>query len=87
MIRGIFEYNPKADITNATTENIAIYADGSNIIAENAEGETAYIYDTAGRLLMTRNISSSHETIPTSLPAATYFVKINDKTIQVIVNR
>ncbi|MCQ2329794.1 MAG: C10 family peptidase [Paludibacteraceae bacterium] len=82
----LFE-DARTDVENTSAEKIAIYSDGNYIITENAEGETAYIYDAAGRLLMTKTITSSHETIPTSLPAATYFVKINDKTIQVIVNR
>lgn len=82
----IFE-DPHVDVTNATIDNIAVYSAGNSIIIENAAGETAFLYDAAGKVLTTREITSSHETIPTSLPAATYFLKITDRTIPVIINR
>lgn len=80
----IFE-NPHAGVDNIDLDNTIAYSTGHKIVIENAEGKTANIYDAAGRLVMTRNISSTFETI--ALPTGVYFVNINSKTTQVVVNQ
>lgn len=80
----IFE-TPHDDVENNVSDNITVYSNDGKINIENADGETVCLYDVTGRLLMTKTITSSHETISTSLPAATYFIKTKNKTIQVIV--
>jgi len=78
----IFE-DTRADVEEAQIDNIAAYSNGKNIVIENAEGHTAAIYDAVGRMIMTRMINTSHETI--SLPTGVYFVKIDTKTMSVVL--
>ena len=74
-----------ADVIEVDESNPMRYIDGELVFHSSLSGETLYLYDAAGKLLMTGTVNADNNITLAGYEKGTYLAKVNDCKIKVVV--
>ena len=81
----LVEPNPTAITGIIEDEDIMLNAEAGNVLVDNGQGQTLYIYDLTGKLVSQSRIETDSQAVSLSnLPSGNYVVRIADKVIKVL---
>lgn len=74
-----------ATVVGVDVANPMRYINGELVFHSSLNGGTLYLYDAAGKLLMTRSVNADKNIPLVNLAKGTYLAKVNDCKIKVVV--
>lgn len=74
-----------AEVVGVDESNPMRYIDGELVFHGSLNGGTLYVYDAAGKLLMTEAVNADKRISLASYAKGTYLAKVNDYKIKVVV--